>query len=57
MAAVKRNITGKSCPLHSVAEWKSAKRSEIQAVKLLFGQCNDRCVDISCKIINETGKN
>lgn len=56
-AAVKRNTTDKSRPLCSDAEWESAKRSQIQAMKLLFGQGDDRCVDICCRIINEIGKN
>lgn len=45
-AAIKRNKTDKSQPLHSDAEWESTKRSQIQAVKLLFGQAEDRCVGI-----------
>lgn len=56
-AAVKRNKTDKSHPLHSDAEWKCAKRLQIQAMKLLYREGDDRCVDICCRIINEMGKN
>lgn len=55
-AAVKRNKTDKSHHFLFGVEWESAKRSEMQAVKLLFGHRQYRCVDIYCRIINEIGK-
>lgn len=55
-AAVKRNKTDKSRHLHSGVEWESAKGSQMQVMKLLFGHEDCRCVDICCRIINEIGK-
>jgi len=56
-AAVKRDTADKSHPLCSDAEWESARRSQTQAMKVLFGQGDDRCGDICGRIINEIGKN